>query len=1096
MLPNELRSKIKTSRDTFLTRSITNLFRVSNQMFNLVFIRRLDGDDNQHWVKAQIAWIEYSILLVLLLTNNPGFTQTTESYFTSFPCLSPDSKEIVFTYEGDLWKVSSSGGTAFRLTAMQGEETRAKFSPDGKWIAFSGSQYGNQDVFLIPAEGGEARQLTFHEAFDHVDNWSWDSKYIYFTSSRENRFSAYKVSVNGGTPQRLYHNFFHTVHNIAEHPNGEIFFSETSESKSQAYRKGYKGSYNPDIQSYQPKNGKFKKYTDHEGKDMWPSIDRNGKIYFVSDEKNGQYNLCTFSNGKTRNLTNFDKSIKHPVVSADGKMVVFEKDFQIFTYVSGSGKTAKVKISCFTNVVADKDKDFQVNDRISYFDVSGDGKKIAFISRGRLFVSDIKGKFTEEILTDQEARVTEVKWYADHKSLLYVQTNTNGFTNLFSIRADTVNTPKQLTHENQNNREIKLDKDRKRAVYLSGRNDVNLLDLKTGESKNLVKEELWGFQNSTPSFSPNGEYVLFTARRNFEEDIFIFHIVKGQLTNLTNTGITENSPYWSPDGKYIYFTGNRTRPAYPFGLENPRVYRLSLEKIDMEFKSSGYDKLFDEKPKETKSTDSLKNMEYTIDTERILERVERVSPDFGTQGRSLVFQKDEKTWVFYPSNHTENDFNLWLTTYEPFEAVKTEKIDGVRGFGNFMVEAAGKLYALSGGNIVVVNPDSKKAEKIAIAHTFRRNLKDEFNQMYYETWANVDENFYNETFHGLDWQKVKKHYASFLPYVRTRSDLRVLITEMLGELNSSHTGFSSFGDEENTFYSTTTQGTGIIWDEQNPYKVNGKVSFSPIDKKGISITPGDILTKVNGQSVIPQKNRESYFVQPSLDREMELTFKRADSSFTVKLHPQNFNAINDLRYDDWIQQNQSIVDLKSNKKIAYTYMKNMGLGELNKFLIDMTSEAYNRDALILDIRYNNGGNVHDNVLQFLSQKPYLKWKYREGALTVQPNFIPGGKPIILLTNEQSLSDAEMTTEGFKRLGLGKVVGTETYRWIIFTSGKGLVDGSFYRLPSWGCYTLDGKNIEQTGVAPDIFVGMDFKDRLEGKDPQLDRAIQEIMKQLK
>jgi tricorn protease len=162
----------------------------------------------------------------------------------------------------------------------------------------------------------------------------------------------------------------------------------------------------------------------------------------------------------------------------------------------------------------------------------------------------------------------------------------------------------------------------------------------------------------------------------------------------------------------------------------------------------------------------------------------------------------------------------------------------------------------------------------------------------------------------------------------------------------------------------------------------------------------------------------------------------------------------------------------------------------------MTSEAYHRDALILDLRYNTGGNVHDKVLQFLSQKPYLQWKYREGALTVQPNFTPAGKPIVLLVNEQSLSDAEMTAAGFKQLGLGKIIGTETYRWIIFTSGKGLVDGSFYRLPAWGCYTLDGKNIEKEGVTPDIFVPMNFKDRLENRDPQLDRAIEEIMKELK
>ena len=259
---------------------------------------------------------------------------------------------------------------------------------------------------------------------------------------------------------------------------------------------------------------------------------------------------------------------------------------------------------------------------------------------------------------------------------------------------------------------------------------------------------------------------------------------------------------------------------------------------------------------------------------------------------------------------------------------------------------------------------------------------------------------------------------------------------------------------------------------------------------------GDVLIKVNGSTVDPLQAREFYFTKPSHDTEMELGFRRGTTEYSIKIHPASYTDVNDLLYDSWIAENQKITDEKGKKRIAYTYMKNMSGGELNRFLIDMTSEEYQREALILDLRYNNGGNVHDNVLQFLSQRPYMKWKYREGEFTVQPNFTPAGKPIVLLVNEQSLSDAEVTSMGFKELKLGKIIGTETYRWIIFTSGKGLVDGSFYRLPAWGCYTLDGKNMEKEGVKPDIFVETTFKDRLEKKDPQLDRAIDEILKSLK
>lgn len=358
----------------------------------------------------------------------------------------------------------------------------------------------------------------------------------------------------------------------------------------------------------------------------------------------------------------------------------------------------------------------------------------------------------------------------------------------------------------------------------------------------------------------------------------------------------------------------------------------------------------------------------------------------------------------------------------------------------------------------------------------------------------MEENYYDEKFHGLNWKKTKEYYQQFIPYLNTRADLRMLLNDMLGELNSSHQGFGTFGNDETIALTNRTMETGVIFENDDPFKVKYIVKRSAADKKGIDIKPGDVLVKVNDEGVDVKKDRDYYFTLPSLDRELKLTFSRSGQQYEVKIHPQA-TLFNNL-YDEWIDNNQKRVDEKSKGRIAYGYMKNMGDDELNQFIIDMTQELMHKDALIFDLRYNTGGNVHDEVLKFLSQRSYLQWKYREGKMTPQSNFSPSDKPIILLINEQSLSDAEMTSEGFKALKLGKIVGNGTYRWIIFTSGVGLVDGSTVRMPAWGCYGLDGRDLEAKGVQPDILVINSFEDKLNGRDPQVDRAVEEIMKILK
>jgi tricorn protease len=402
----------------------------------------------------------------------------------------------------------------------------------------------------------------------------------------------------------------------------------------------------------------------------------------------------------------------------------------------------------------------------------------------------------------------------------------------------------------------------------------------------------------------------------------------------------------------------------------------------------------------------------------------------------------------------------------------------------------------SNGTVYKLNIDQNKLDKVDINYGFNRNLANEFKQMFDEAWAGLEENYYDNNFHGVDWAKMHERYGAYLPSITNRADLRVLLNDMLGELNSSHMGFYSSGMEERTNLRYSTMETGIVFDNNDAYKVAYIARRSNADRKGIDVQPGDRLKAVNGIPVDEQQDRNYYFTKPSIDKELQLTFGRAGKDINVKVHPTPSNELASKLYDEWIDNNRKIVTEKSKNRIAYAYMRDMSGNSLQTFLEDMVIDAYKKDALILDLRYNSGGNVHDEVLKFLSQRPYLQWQYRNGQLTQQPNFSPAAKPIILLINEQSLSDAEMTATGFKALGLGKIIGTESYRWIIFTSAKGLVDGSMYRIPAWGCFTLDGKDIEKEGVKPDIYVKTTFVDRQQNADPQLDRAIDEIMKQLK
>ena len=1030
-----------------------------------------------------------ALLALTPLAQAQNSAATTQPlFFASHPTLSPDAQTLYFCYEGDIWKTPVSGGQALRVTAMTGYEIRPRVSPDGKWLAFSSNEQGNDDVYVVSTQGGPIRRLTFHDAYDRVTSWSGDSKYIYFESNRYNSISAYRISVEGGTPERLFGDYYNTIANLVENPvDGSFYFNESTESYSYPTRKRYKGDHNPNIKNWDPKSKKYTELTTYYGKDIWPVVDKNGTLYWACDSINDVYNLTVLKNGKPEFLTRFKEAILYPQVSFNGQKVVYLRDYQIEVFDVASGTSSKPSISLAANSETKIEQPYNVENTITNVSISPDGLKLAFVSRGRLFVSDAKGKFTKELPTDPKERVMEAVWDKESKNLYFFRTRM-GWHNLFKIAADAgskevpVHTPDAFLNS------LTASYDYTKFVFFTGSNKLEVLNAATGSVSTLATVDQWAFRTPPIHFSMDNEWITFSAMNFFEQDIYVCNLNTKELINLTNSAATEGSPVWSADGKYLYFTAYPLSGSFPRGGGSSQLYRMALDRYDTPFLTSKFNELFN---RDTTKKAAAKTP-IVINPQKIYNRWEQLASG-GAQSNPRIFVVNNRTWLLYHSTH-EGSRKLYKQELLDFDQKPAEEIRGGNTLSGFTFNGK-DLFALGGGKVYKVDLVAGSVTDLAVKHGFNKNNANEFQQMFYEVWAQMSQNFYDPKHHGVDWKAIQQYYASFLPHVKSRADLRTLVNDMLGELNSSHLGFTSNGREERQAASVQSLETGILFDSQRPYIVSAIVEGSPADKKEVEVRKGDRLTAVNGIPVDEKENREKYFSVVNPQTEITLTFTRDGKSFECNLHTFRSGALRSALYEEWVEQRRTMVNTQTKGRVAYLHMNDMGVGSLNKFLTEMNRDAIHKEALILDLRFNNGGNVHNEVLEFLMQKRYFTWSYRDQPRATHPGVTPADKPIVVLINERSLSDAEVTSNGIKSLGIAPLIGTETYRWIIFTSSVSMVDGSTCRMPAWGCYNLEGEDMESVGVAPDIYIRNTFEDRLLGRDPQLNRGIEEILKLL-
>jgi tricorn protease len=1013
------------------------------------------------------------------------------------PAISPEGKQIAFSYMGDIWLVSSEGGKAFRLTDHVAYEREPVWSPDGQWLAFTSNRLGNNDVYLIKTQGGTPVQLTFHTSDDVATDFTPDGKWVIFRSGRSSSSSLYKVPVTGGNELPVLETYWNWTYHARVSPDGKsVLFSQGMEN-SYWWRRGYRGANTAKIWLKEIEGPAVKKIVEDSSNAFWPdwSVD-GGRVYFVSDRKSGVCNIWTATNAGTdqKSVTQFKQGdVRWLSVAARAPLAAYEKDFGIWVTDLRTGDSRRVPIDAPAETKENRTF-FVENAPASEFKVSPDGKKIAAVVRGEIFVLSSDGGYARNI-TNTSWREQNIDWDKESRNIVYVS-DIGANPDLFIISALGNEKPRRLTESGEDENSPQFSPDGKLIGYCRGQRQLRLIQ-PDGQGDRLLAEDDFGGRFA-PDFawSPDSTYLGVVARRNANLDIFAVEVAAGKKQLLTNTAYDESGPLWSQDGKILLFTSNRTGHSFPEFTGQWDLYQLYLQPRKPEFDEDDFEKLFIKEDVEKKDKPDAKKDEKAVPNvvlkiENIDRQTEIVASTLGSEQEYVFVPKDET--VYFVSN-MDGRRHFWKTSLKKKERGRFEPFMAQIENPSFLQldEKGETLYYLSGGRIGRIELGSQRQKSVSFETKIMVDKTADYEQMLGELYYTLQHYYYDETHHKVNWREIYEQHRPVLQQVREDQDFYDYANEMIGWLNSSHMGING---PRTARVDEPSAHLGAVLKFENGRVVLGRViKDGPLYDQRENVAPGEELVAVDGKPVDASKNIWTY-LNGKLEKRLKLAFKNPKTQKTteISIKPISSGDENRLLLEEWIAGRRDLVKQKTDDQVAYLYMRAMGMGDLTRFLIELERDAVPRKGLILDLRFNSGGNVHDRVLEALMRPKYAKWRVRGLSETPQSTFGFSDKPVVLITNEITLSDGEMTTNGFKTLKRGPVVGNVTYGWLIFTTGVGLMNGGSFRLPYWGCYTLDGQDIETSGgIKPDILVIGDLSHELSGQDPQLEKAVEKAL----
>ncbi len=1011
--------------------------------------------------------------------------------FPRYPAPSPDGKIIVFSYHGDLWRVPITGGEAQRLTVHEAYDYLPCWSPDGKEIAFSSNRYGNDDIFIIPSKGGMPIRLTYFSNSDRICDWSPDGKKLIFSSRRNFYYHRlpvlYQIDRNGGTPFELVPTY---ANQGKISPNGKwlVFIR----GRINWARKHYRGSDNTNLWLYNFETKEYIQLTEHSGNDYFPLWGPDSKtVYYVTDE-DGTFNLWKIDifNKKKKQLTFFkDDGVRFPNISRNGKVIAYEQSNSLWCYFTESGENKKIKIYGPVDYKVNPIERKTFTSQATEMRVSPDGKEIAFVVRGEIFVMKEDGGKANRI-TNNPARDYQIYWSPDSESLVFVS-DRSGNKDIFLIKSASPNEKRlskclrkeiiQLTRTKENEHSPKFSPNGEKIAFIRGNGDLWVMD-KYGKNERRI---LKGWATPDYSWSPDSKWIAFSRDDNeFNTDVFIIPIEGGEPINISQHPDEDIHPVWSQDGRKLAFFSRRIGNTYD-------IWFVFLRKIDDEKTKEEWE----EEEEALKKEKEKKKVIVKIDFKNIHRRLRRVTSLPGDE-TGIVISPDGKTFAFQANARGKRD--LWIVKWDG-TGLRQLTTDGANPSFISWSKDGKKIYFLKrGGVISSIQVDGKKLKNINFKARMIINHIAEKLQMFDEAWQTLNDRFYDPNFHGINWRKMWEKYRPLASKTVTREDFHDVIRLMLGELNSSHLGIGAPRPKD----AVSTGMLGLRFDPNykgKGLKIKSVIPDGPCDKEKARVKPGEILISIDGNTIEKNTNIHQLLNDKVGEKvEIEVIGKNGKRRRLI-VKPMNYSQFLQKEYDRWVEEKRALVEKLSNGRLGYIHIQAMNVPSLERFEMELYSVAHGKDGLVIDVRNNGGGWTTDYLLAILSPKPHAITIPREGEKGYPQERRPlyaWTKPIIVLCNEYSYSNAEIFSHAIKTLKRGKVVGQATSGSVISTGGITLIDGSRFRVPYRGWYVItNGLNMEGNGCVPDIIVPDYPQDVEQGVDRQLERAVEELMKEI-